>query len=182
MSVLGVMITYACCWWLVLFMVLPWRVQVPEKPSLGHAASAPVQPGLRRKLWLTTLFATIPTAALYVLIGTAQAEVYHAGGSGDCEPLAAHTPDAGILTTDGVGAQGKAVRPATIDAGGATAMPGNVTMGIEIPAAGYLSPGHHPALDNSKIYAGNVQVSPDGAVTYNGQPVAQEPVRGKGCR
>ena len=36
-------LVYVIIWWLVLFMVLPWGVKVPEEPEPGHASSAPVQ-------------------------------------------------------------------------------------------------------------------------------------------
>ena len=35
---------YFLIWWVVLFAVLPWGVQVPDNPEPGHAPSAPINP------------------------------------------------------------------------------------------------------------------------------------------
>ncbi len=42
------LVAFIVIWWLVLFMVLPWGVRIPDKAEPGHATSAPVRP----RLWL----------------------------------------------------------------------------------------------------------------------------------
>lgn len=43
-------LTYAVAWWLVLFMLLPIKAQLPVNPETGHAAGAPAKTYLRWKL------------------------------------------------------------------------------------------------------------------------------------
>ena len=50
---------YFLIWWVVLFAVLPWGVQVPDKPEPGHAPSAPINPRIGVKLIATTIVAAI---------------------------------------------------------------------------------------------------------------------------
>jgi len=46
-------------WFLVLFVVLPWGVHVPDEPEAGHATSAPANPRLGLKVLITTLVASV---------------------------------------------------------------------------------------------------------------------------
>jgi predicted secreted protein len=46
-------------WFLVLFMVLPWGVRVPDEPEPGHATSAPANPRLGLKVVITTAIAGV---------------------------------------------------------------------------------------------------------------------------
>jgi len=50
------LVTFIIIWWLVLFMVLPWGVRIPDEGQVekGHATSAPTRP----KLWLKALVTT----------------------------------------------------------------------------------------------------------------------------
>jgi predicted secreted protein len=48
------LVAFIIIWWLVLFMVLPWGVQIPEAAEKGHATSAPVKPRLWLKMTVTT--------------------------------------------------------------------------------------------------------------------------------
>jgi predicted secreted protein len=63
----GIMV-YIVVWWVVLFTVLPWGVQPPDKPQLGHATSAPEKPRLLLKFAVTTVIAGIVFAAIYWFI------------------------------------------------------------------------------------------------------------------
>ena len=63
----GVMV-YVIIWWLVLFMTLPFGVQVPDAPEEGHASSAPRNPMLWRKVLATTAIATVLWGFAYWLI------------------------------------------------------------------------------------------------------------------
>lgn len=61
-------ITYAVMWWLVLFMVLPVGVKVPEERPDIEYASSPVKANMRKKLLATSLLALIPTFVLQCAI------------------------------------------------------------------------------------------------------------------
>ncbi len=63
----GVMV-YVVIWWMVLLMVLPWGVKVPEIPEPGHVTSAPQNPMMWRKALITTLIAAVLWGIAYWLI------------------------------------------------------------------------------------------------------------------
>ena len=65
--VTGILV-YVIIWWLVLFMVLPWGVRVPDDPELGHATSAPERPMLWRKAAITTALAALLWGLFYYLL------------------------------------------------------------------------------------------------------------------
>ncbi len=65
--VTGLMV-YAIIWWVVLLMVLPWGVKVPEEPEPGHAPSAPSRPMIGRKMLITTFIAAALWGVAYWLI------------------------------------------------------------------------------------------------------------------
>ncbi|MDZ4323274.1 MAG: DUF1467 family protein [Alphaproteobacteria bacterium] len=44
------LLLYVVIWVVILFMVLPWGVHVPEKIEKGHATSAPENPYMGIKL------------------------------------------------------------------------------------------------------------------------------------
>jgi predicted secreted protein len=59
---------YFLIWWVVLFAVLPWGVEVPNDPEPGHAPSAPIHPRMGLKVVATTLVsAVIWVVVWYVL-------------------------------------------------------------------------------------------------------------------
>jgi predicted secreted protein len=55
-------VVYFLIWWVVLFAVLPWGVQVPEKSEPGHAPSAPVRP----RLWIKAAVTTVVAGLLWL--------------------------------------------------------------------------------------------------------------------
>ncbi|MCG8360924.1 MAG: DUF1467 family protein [Kiloniellales bacterium] len=63
----GLMV-FVIIWWLVLFMVLPWGIRVPDKPEPGHATSAPERPMLWRKALITTAIACVLWVIAYFVI------------------------------------------------------------------------------------------------------------------
>lgn len=63
----GIMV-YVIIWWVVLFMVLPWGVHVPEEHEPGHATSAPAKPMMGRKALVTTVIATVLWGIAFWLI------------------------------------------------------------------------------------------------------------------
>ena len=60
-------VVYFLIWWVVLFAVLPWGVQVPDQPEPGHAASAPTRPRLWIKAAVTTVIAGLLWLGYYWL-------------------------------------------------------------------------------------------------------------------
>jgi predicted secreted protein len=68
MSVFTGILLYVIIWWVVLFMVLPWKAHPPETPETGHAQSAPERPMLWRKAAATTAIAAVLWVGAYWLI------------------------------------------------------------------------------------------------------------------
>ena len=71
MSITAALILFSVTWFLVLFVLLPVRLQ--SQAEAGHIVpgtpgSAPADPMLGRKMKWTTLIATLITLALYVII------------------------------------------------------------------------------------------------------------------
>lgn len=50
----GIMVFFMI-WWVVLFMVLPFGIHLEEDPPKGFATSAPQNPRLMKKFFITTL-------------------------------------------------------------------------------------------------------------------------------
>lgn len=68
MGVYGVIVTYTVVWWLTLFAVLPWgvRTQADEDDIIpGTEHGAPVKPGLKMKLLVTTLISALIWGTVY---------------------------------------------------------------------------------------------------------------------
>ena len=186
-------VTYAVCWWLVLFMVLPHQADAPVKPGVGHAPSAPATPQLRKKVRWATVLAFIPAVALYFIVGEAKAagasmlSTGEAEGSilktgGKCRALAPHTPREDVSARDGYATGGKKVAPATLG-GDNPYVPEHYDMPLRIPADGYLSgrPGQQTPFDDSFITPATVSVGRDGTTTINGKAVEPQATYGDDC-
>lgn len=65
--VTGIMV-YVVLWWLVLFTVLPLRVEVPDRVPMGQATSAPANPRLLWKAGLTSLIAAVLWGVVWWLV------------------------------------------------------------------------------------------------------------------
>ncbi|MDE2165701.1 MAG: DUF1467 family protein [Alphaproteobacteria bacterium] len=50
---------YVICWWLTLFVVLPWGVKPANEAEQGHDPGAPARPDLWKKALVTTLVAVV---------------------------------------------------------------------------------------------------------------------------
>lgn len=48
-------VLYVIIWVVILFLVLPWGVRVPDKIEPGHATSAPENPRIGLKFLITTV-------------------------------------------------------------------------------------------------------------------------------
>ncbi len=67
MSIVGGIVTFIILWWLVLFMVLPWRAQPSENPLPGNAPSAPDNPRLGTKALITTGITAVVFAIFWAI-------------------------------------------------------------------------------------------------------------------
>lgn len=166
MNLFGIAITYVVCWWLVLFMVLPWGVRMAETPGLGHAPSAPIRHHLARKFLITTLLAILPTILFYFIITNAIAD--------------AKAKEPAIYSTSGGGGSvyktkhaGEGCKPATLPNSSA-----QVPVDINVPISPYVdssAQGSHGNTTNvdaqGGIGLGHGQVNSDGSLTMNGQRV-----------
>jgi predicted secreted protein len=70
MTAFEAVVFYVVTWWLVLFMVLPWGVHIPDAPEKGHATSAPVKPRLWLKVGITSAIATAIWGVAFWLAST----------------------------------------------------------------------------------------------------------------
>lgn len=68
MNWLSGIFVYIILWWLVLFMVLPWGVRVPDEHGPGHATSAPSNPRLWLKAGITSLVAAVLWLVVYAVM------------------------------------------------------------------------------------------------------------------
>ena len=59
---------YLCIWWLALFTVLPWGNRPHAEPEQGHAPSAPENPRLREKFFITSILSALIWLIIYFLI------------------------------------------------------------------------------------------------------------------
>ena len=68
MSFMTGLLLYVVIWVVILFMVLPWGVHIPEKIEKGHATSAPENPYMWIKLLVTSLIAALLWIVAYILL------------------------------------------------------------------------------------------------------------------
>ncbi|MBY0273145.1 MAG: DUF1467 family protein [Alphaproteobacteria bacterium] len=68
MSFMTGLLLYVVIWVVILFMVLPWGVHVPEKIEKGHATSAPENPYMEIKLLVTSLISALLWVVAYLIL------------------------------------------------------------------------------------------------------------------
>jgi len=61
-------LVYVMLWVVVLFLILPWGVRLPEKTELGHATSAPDAPRIGLKLLLTSLLSGLVWMVVFLIL------------------------------------------------------------------------------------------------------------------
>lgn len=64
-------VLYVMIWVVVLFLVLPWGVQIPEKIGQGHATSAPENPHIGLKLLITSLLSAFIWVIAFLILKSA---------------------------------------------------------------------------------------------------------------
>ncbi len=175
-------VTYAVCWWLVLFMVLPHQVKAPENPGLGHAPSAPENPRLRKKFAITTLLAFIPAIFFYFLVGQAYAAdtVYHAGS--ECKPMEAYKPSADLDAKDGFGLGDNKLQSATLDGQNFLGDKSQFDIPLNIPSANYNQSGNSTVdLSESFVGVGKLSVGMDGSAKLNDKSITGQSTFSEDC-
>ncbi len=58
-------LTTTIIWVVVLFMILPIAVNIPEQQGLGHASSAPTKPHIGKKLLASLMISMILASAFF---------------------------------------------------------------------------------------------------------------------
>jgi predicted secreted protein len=61
-------LVYVMIWVVLLFMILPWGVNMPEKVEKGHADSAPLHPHLGLKLLITTVLSGLLWVVAFLVL------------------------------------------------------------------------------------------------------------------
>ncbi len=61
-------LVYVMVWVVVLFLVLPWGVRLPEKIESGHATSAPDASHVGVKLLVTSLLAGLVWMVVFLIL------------------------------------------------------------------------------------------------------------------
>jgi predicted secreted protein len=70
MNIFSAIVVYVLIWWVVLFCTLPLGIKNITKPKDGAMPGAPVNPGLKRKLILTTIITTLLWGAVCTIIAS----------------------------------------------------------------------------------------------------------------
>lgn len=76
MSVLTSIAVYLTIWWVVLFMVLPYKAKADENTQVGSVVSAPAKPLLKLKFLITSLIAAIIWLVVYFLVQAGYFDFY----------------------------------------------------------------------------------------------------------
>jgi len=62
------LIVYIMIWVVVLFLVLPWGVHLPDNTTPGHASSAPENPHQGLKFLITSVLSALLWIVAYLLL------------------------------------------------------------------------------------------------------------------
>lgn len=72
MTIANHLIVFLVCWWLVLFMVLPWGIKGHHESSEDYEAGiepgSPVTPHIRQKMIITTAITTVVWALFWAVV------------------------------------------------------------------------------------------------------------------
>ncbi len=61
-------LVYVMVWVVILFLILPWGVHLPEEAEPGHATSAPDTPHIGLKLLLTSLISGLVWMVVFLIL------------------------------------------------------------------------------------------------------------------
>ena len=65
---ISIIVVFSCTWWVVLYIVLPFGVEIHQESNKGYADSAPSKPMMGIKLIITTLISIFITCGFVFLI------------------------------------------------------------------------------------------------------------------
>lgn len=68
MSLSNGLIVYVMIWVVVLFLVLPWGVHIPDRLEPGHATSAPEKPQIGLKFLVTSVLSGLLWVIAYLIL------------------------------------------------------------------------------------------------------------------
>lgn len=68
MSLTTGIVVYVMIWVVVLFLVLPWGVTIPDKVEPGHATSAPENPYIGLKFLVTSIISSLFWILAYLML------------------------------------------------------------------------------------------------------------------
>lgn len=68
MTVSTGIVVYVMIWVVMLFLVLPWGVRIPNRIEQGHASSAPEKPYIGLKLLVTSVLSALFWVIAYVVL------------------------------------------------------------------------------------------------------------------
>lgn len=68
MTILGSVIVFLLVFWTTLFAVLPWGNQARDTPEKGMAGSAPANPRIKQKFFITLAISTVIWLIIMTLI------------------------------------------------------------------------------------------------------------------
>lgn len=72
MTIANHLIVFLVCWWLVLFMVLPWGIkghhETSEEYDAGIEPGSPVKPNIKKKMVITTGITIVIWALFWAVV------------------------------------------------------------------------------------------------------------------
>jgi len=68
MPLISGIVVYILTWWVMFFCILPFNIESIQNPTDGAMPGAPVNPGLKRKVMITTLLSTLVWLTIYALV------------------------------------------------------------------------------------------------------------------
>lgn len=68
MDIVSIIVVFILSWWMILFMVLPWGIEMEGPNSEGNLPGAPKNHNLKKKLIITTSISFCLTILISVLI------------------------------------------------------------------------------------------------------------------
>jgi len=68
MNIFSAVVVFVLIWWMVFFCALPFGIKSIEKPEGGIMPGAPINPGLKRKMIISTAITVVLWGvALYII-------------------------------------------------------------------------------------------------------------------
>ncbi len=173
MGILTAILVYVCVYTVVIFWVLNYeRPDVTGENQQGHAASAPLVPNIKRKLWQAAIISAVIFVLIYAFVSSsyfslrAQAAT-PAETQKICAAFVAHQPQADVAYKPGVDVYGKKLVPADINSGPA---PSAITVPLTLNLAQFLG----ISLPNTALKADatiGILTVDDGQVYFDGQKI-----------